>query len=304
METATAPAVQISAWTGQEKIGRKSNGFLRFSHKCREEKGIHILKSRNLQWKSASARSRFVALEVSGSYKNSPASALESGKICTSFDEGLILKEKAQEVGPHLNGRCIYLVGMMGSGKTTVGKILSEVLGYSFFDSDKLVEESVGVSSVAQIFKQYSENFFRDNETEVLRDLSSMHRLVVATGGGAVIRPINWKYMKRGITVWLDVPLEALATRIAAVGTDSRPLLHGESGDAYSKALLRLSTLFEERGEAYANADARVSLPHISAKLGLDDVSDLTPTAIAIEALVQIKYSVMPDDDITFARNS
>ncbi|XP_043719969.1 shikimate kinase, chloroplastic-like isoform X2 [Telopea speciosissima] len=261
MEAATASTLQFPTWTGQETIVRKSNGFLRFSHKCREEKGIHMLNSRNLRWKSASARPRIVALEVSGSCKNSPASALESGMVCTSFDEALILKKKAQEVGPHLDGRCIYLVGMMGSGKTTVGKILSEVLGYSFFDSDKLVEEAVGVSSVAQIFKQYSENFFRDNESDVLRDLSLMRQLVVATGGGAVIRPINWKYMKQGITVWLDVPLKALARRIAAVGTDSRPLLHGESGDAYSKALLRLSTLFEERGEAYANADARVSLP-------------------------------------------
>lgn len=91
-----------------------------------------------------------------------------------------------------------------------------------------------------------------------------MHRLVVSTGGGAVIRPINWyvsrcfiivivgyfsiftmlnvlfrfvtrKHMRSGISVWLDVPLECLARRISAVGTDSRPLLHGESGDAYSK---------------------------------------------------------------------
>ncbi|XP_026421186.1 uncharacterized protein LOC113317259 [Papaver somniferum] len=54
-------------------------------------------------------------------------------------------------------------------------------------------------------------------QSEVLRELSLMRRLVVATGGGAVIRPINWKYMKHGITVWLDVPLEALATRIAGV---------------------------------------------------------------------------------------
>lgn len=105
---------------------------------------------------------------------------------------------------------------------------------------------------------------FSFSQSEVLRGLSSMHRLVVATGGGAVIRPINWypwpgstilplgfpqrsealtppawnnsrNYMKKGITVWLDVPLEALARRIAAVGTDSRPLLHHESGDPYKK---------------------------------------------------------------------
>ncbi|PWZ39803.1 Shikimate kinase 3, chloroplastic [Zea mays] len=196
--------------------------------------------------------------------------------------------------------------GMMGSGKTTVGKILSEVLGYSFFDSDKLVEKAVGISSVAEIFQLHSETFFRDNESEVLRDLSSMHRLVVATGGGAVIRPINWSYMKKGLTVWLDVPLDALARRIAAVGTASRPLLHQESGDPYAKAYAKLTSLFEQRMDSYANADARVSLERstmlqnqltdqilydadIALKQGHNDVTILTPSTIAIEALLKME---------------
>jgi shikimate kinase len=210
-------------------------------------------------------------------------------ELHNSVDEALILKRKSQEVLPYLNERCIYLVGMMGSGKTTVGKILSEVLGYSFFDSDKMVEQAVGISSVAQIFKQHSEAFFRDNESEVLRDLSTMHRLVVATGGGAVIRPINWKYMKQGISVWLDVPLDALARRIAAVGTASRPLIDQESGDPYTKAFAKLTALFEQRSDAYPNADVRVSLEDMAAKRGLNDVSALTPTAIAIEALLKME---------------
>ncbi|BAS91251.1 Os04g0640600 [Oryza sativa Japonica Group] len=85
-------------------------------------------------------------------------------KTYYSADEALVLKQKAEDVVPYLNDRCIYLVGMMGSGKTTVGKILAEVLGYSFFDSDKLVEKAVGISSVAEIFQLHSEAFFRDNE--------------------------------------------------------------------------------------------------------------------------------------------
>ncbi|KAL6844498.1 hypothetical protein ACP4OV_026171 [Aristida adscensionis] len=199
-------------------------------------------------------------------------------KVHYYADEALVL----QDVLP-------YLDGMMGSGKTTVGKILAEVLGYSFFDSDKLVEKAVGMSSVAEIFQLRSEAFFRENESEVLRDLSSMHRLVVATGGGAVIRPINWSYMKKGLTVWLDVPLDALARRIAAVGTASRPLLHQESGDPYTKAYAKLTSLFEQRMDSYANADARVSLEHIALKQGHNDVTVLTPTAIAIEALLKME---------------
>ncbi|KAL6861778.1 hypothetical protein ACP4OV_017478 [Aristida adscensionis] len=212
-----------------------------------------------------------------------------------SVDEALLLKRKSEDVLLHLNGRCIYLVGMMGSGKSTVGKILAEVLGYSFFDSDKLVEQAVGMPSVAQIFKVHSEAFFRDNESSVLRDLSSMRRLVIATGGGAVIRPINWNYMKKGLSVWLDVPLDALAKRIAQVGTASRPLLDHPSGDPYTAAFSKLSMLAEQRGDAYANADARVSLEEISAKQGHGDVSKLTPTEIAVEALYKIGDFVTED---------
>lgn len=212
------------------------------------------------------------------------------------------MQNKSQEIEPYLSGRCIYLVGMMGSGKTTVGKILSGVLGYSFFDCDTLIEQSVDGTSVAEIFKLYGEGFFREKETEVLQKLSLMRQLVVSTGGGAVTRPINWRYMQKGISVWLDVPLEALAQRIAAVGTDSRPLLHQcESGDAYTEALNRLSTLWEERGEAYANANARVSLENIAVKLGHKDVSSLTPVTIAIEALEQIEGFLKEEDDMAIA---
>ncbi|KAF8377232.1 hypothetical protein HHK36_030606 [Tetracentron sinense] len=196
------------------------------------------------------------------------ALALESENFHDSFDEALFLKVEDDVLDDQF-------LGMMGSGKTTVGKILSEVLGYSFFDSDKLVvEQAVGGTSVSQIFKQYSESFFRDNESEVLWKLSLMRQLASCC---------HWKFMKQGVTVWLDVPLEALARRIAAVGTDSRPLLHQESGDAYTKAFMQLSMLSKERDEAYANADARVSLERIAVKLDQGDVSDLSPRAIVIE---------------------
>ncbi|CAM8885269.1 unnamed protein product [Rhodiola kirilowii] len=202
-------------------------------------------------------------------------------KFCCNF------QNKIQEIMPYMGGRCIYLVGMMGSGKTTVGRILSDVLEYSFCDSDKMVEQAIG-ASVSEIFKLYGEGHFRDKESEELENLSTMKRLVVSTGGGAVVRRINWINMQKGITVWIDVPLEALARRIAAVGTESRPLLHIESGDAYTKALLRLNSLLKERGHAYANAHTRVSLDDIAAKLGHTDVFNLSPAAIAFEVLEKI----------------
>ncbi|XP_078180528.1 shikimate kinase 1 [Carex rostrata] len=269
------------------KYGRKYTGIGRVSTVHLGFQRSQTVNLVDLTRNRVSIKSKNPPLKISRCHKKSAASV----ELHNSVDEALILKRKSQEVLPYLNERCIYLVGMMGSGKTTVGKILSQVLGYSFFDSDKMVEQAVGISSVAQIFKQHSEAFFRDNESEVLRDLSTMRRLVVATGGGAVIRPVNWKYMKQGVSVWLDVPLDALARRIAAVGTASRPLLDEESGDAYTKAFAKLTALFEQRSDAYPNADIRVSLEDMAAKQGLNDVSALTPTAIAIEALLKMETS-------------
>ncbi|KAL1060123.1 hypothetical protein V6Z11_1Z123900 [Gossypium hirsutum] len=92
---------------------------------------------------------------------------------------------------------------------------------------------------------------------------------------------------KKGIVVWLDVPLEALAQRIAAVGTHSRPLLHYEHGDPYTKALKRLSYLLELRG--------KIMLSKCPGFIGRNcrqtsyrDVSDLTPTEIAIESFLSL----------------
>ncbi|OIW00445.1 hypothetical protein TanjilG_05795 [Lupinus angustifolius] len=335
---AAQTSLQVSAFLLQhDKVGTRPCSSVTLS---RDPKNLPVNVSVKLQKqqhsRASKIRRRTTTLEVSCSHDNLPASTLESGSCRAPLDEELILKKKSQEIKPYLNGRSIYLVGMMGSGKTTVGKVMSQVLGYSFCDCDSLIEEEVGGNSVADIFKHHGEAFFRDKEgsiysgdfnllthclflegtgyatvslmevelqpnpspdsgnmlmlfsstTEALHKLSLMHRLVIPTGGGAVMRPINWKYMHKGVSVWLDVPVEALAQRIAAVGTNSRPLLHYEAGDAYTQAFMRLSALFEERSEAYANANTRVSLENIASKLGQGDVSNLSPTAIAIEVFI------------------
>uniref|UniRef100_A0A5B7AU41 shikimate kinase n=1 Tax=Davidia involucrata TaxID=16924 RepID=A0A5B7AU41_DAVIN len=290
MEATCGTSLQFSSpWIGSGKIDVKLNGILKFSQRCRKDYGIKAINLSELQWRTESTRHRRVSLTALHACKDSRAPALESGNFHACFEGNWLLKNKAQEVSSYLNGQCIFLVGMMGSGKTTVGKILAEALGYSFVDSDEYVEEFQGGSSVAQIFKQCGESIFRDYESEALLKLSSLPRQVVATGGGAVVRPINWKHMKQGVTVYLDVPLDALARRIAAVGTDSRPLLNFESGDPYTKAFMGLFTLSKKRGDAYCNADATVSVQCIAAKLGVEDLSDITPTAIALEVLLQIE---------------
>ncbi|XP_040997824.1 shikimate kinase 1, chloroplastic-like isoform X1 [Juglans microcarpa x Juglans regia] len=271
---------------GSKSIGRKLNvAVVRLNQRDRKE---CITKKCDFRPNSACARQRLLDFQLSHSCNHSQAvTVLESGNF-SSFDEDCLLKNKAQEVASYVNGRSIFLLGMMGSGKTTVGQVLSTALGYSFIDSDAYVEQAMGGTSVAQIFKHYGESFFRDHESEALRKLSSVPRQVVATGGGVVVRHINWKFMRQGISVFLDVPIDALAKRIAKVGTDSRPLLHFDSGDAYTKTFVELFTLTKKRSVAYEDADVTVSLLNLAANLHLDDMSDITPTAVATEALVQI----------------
>ncbi|MCD7448832.1 hypothetical protein HAX54_046678 [Datura stramonium] len=297
MEARVSHSLQFSSWINSDKVVRKPSGLLRFSEKWNEKPRHRIVISCHLQPRKAAHSDRRVQLKVSCSSHNVQASVLESGCFSASIDEIEALKNKAEEVEEYLDGRCLYLVGMMGSGKTTVGRILAETLGYSFFDCDRLIEQAVGGTTVAEIFELRGENFFRDNETEVLHKLSLMHRLVVSTGGGAVVRPINWRHMRKGISVWLDVPLEALAKRITAEGTKSRPLLHEESGDVYDKTLKRLTTLMEKRGENYANASARVSLENIAVKRK-KDVCDITPTEITLEVLIQIENFLKTQESV------
>ncbi|KAG6767246.1 hypothetical protein POTOM_028440 [Populus tomentosa] len=302
MEASLAQRLQISTtWVDSYKFPRKPTGSLRFSGRFKEQKRLQVFVSAHYRPVRDENRHRWASFEVSCSCNSSQVSTLESESLQDLFgEEALILKNKSQEIEPYLNGRCIYLVGKilvcLSNLKKNEGEerkeVLVEMLSTGCAIIDKLVEQDVGVPSVAEIFEIYGEDFFRDKETEALEKLSTEHRFVVSTGGGAVIRDENWIYMRKGISVWLDVPLEELAQRIAAVGTKSRPLLDNEPGDAYNNAFRRLSTLFEKRHKAYENAKARVSLESIAAKLGYKDVSSITPAMIAIENMACVMHYV------------
>jgi shikimate kinase len=148
-----------------------------------------------------------------------------------------------------LKGVNLYLIGMMGSGKTTLGRIVAKQLGYRFFDTDVLVEQAAG-QSVSEIFTESGEAIFRQLETQVLGRLATYTRLAIATGGGIVLEQKNWSYLHHGVVVWLDAPLDLLYTRLQ--GSTTRPLLQHE--DLQPK----LKTLLEQRQHLYALADVRV----------------------------------------------
>jgi shikimate kinase len=150
-----------------------------------------------------------------------------------------------------LKGVNLYLIGMMGAGKSTVGRILARELGYRFVDTDALIERVAGMS-VSEIFAERGEEGFRELEAQVLGEVAAYKNLAVATGGGIVLRRHNWSYLQHGIVVWLDVPAELLMARLQ--GDTTRPLLRNPDPKG------KLQQLLEERQSLYAQADVRVSV--------------------------------------------
>ena len=129
-----------------------------------------------------------------------------------------------------LKGVNLYLIGMMGVGKTTVGKLLAENIGYRFIDTDELITKVAG-KSINEIFAQNGETEFRQLESNVLAQVCSYTKLIIATGGGIVTQQYNWSYLHHGLIIWLDAPIGIILQRLAEDNT--RPLL--QDADIESK---------------------------------------------------------------------
>ena len=154
----------------------------------------------------------------------------------------------------------IILVGFMGTGKTTVGKLVAKHLGKSFIDMDNVIEEKTG-KTIPAIFDEDGEKHFRDLERKVAMDLSQKRNLVVATGGGIVLNQDNIKdFAAHGVVVCLSARPEIIMQRVS---TDChRPLLEGS--DKYN----RLLSILDARRDLYAAIPCQV------------DTTDLTPDEV------------------------
>ena len=177
-------------------------------------------------------------------------------------DPILSLKER-------LSGRSIYLIGMMGSGKTSTGRPLAKRLGYGFVDADAVIEQVAGCT-IPEIFERDGEAGFRSIESQVLNAISQRHSLVVATGGGVVIKPENWGQLHSGIVVWLDVDRGQLLARLRADST-LRPLLQQPDPEA------ALDTLLQQRRPLYGEADLTVVINDETAEAVADGILQLLP---------------------------
>ncbi|NCO75878.1 MAG: shikimate kinase [Cyanobacteria bacterium] len=149
-----------------------------------------------------------------------------------------------------LRGLNVYLIGMMGSGKTTVGKLLAEKLQYRFLDTDSIIE-TVSQKTINEIFALEGEEGFRRLESNVLQQVSPYIRTVIATGGGIILRQENWGYLREGMVIWLDTPVEVLVKRLTDDHT--RPLLQNQD------LMVKLTNLKQQREFLYRQADITIS---------------------------------------------
>jgi shikimate kinase len=175
-----------------------------------------------------------------------------------------------------LKGVNLFLIGMMGSGKSTTGKYLAQALGYHFFDTDQVIE-TLAKQPVRDIFAEDGETEFRRLETQVLAELSTHSQLVVATGGGIILDRFNWSYLRHGIVIWLNVPVQQLCDRLSSdsKSKDSRPLL--DQGELEQN----LTAILQQRQARYAQADLTIEVQHTDGYLQVvDHILTTLPTIL------------------------
>ena len=139
------------------------------------------------------------------------------------------------------------MIGFMATGKSAVGRIVAENIGYTFVDVDTLIEEDTG-ASVSKIFELEGEASFRSRETKKLRDVACMRKVVISTGGGAMMRPENRDILKQtGLVVCLEATVDEIIKR--AGKRESRPLINVENPQE------TIGRLLKERKKYYDEAD-------------------------------------------------
>ena len=145
--------------------------------------------------------------------------------------------------------KLIYLLGFMGSGKTTVGALLARELGWPFIDLDATLEAGQGMT-IRDIFEQAGEPFFRQIEHAALVEVARKEPAVIALGGGTFVQRPNIDLIRqtRGATIWLDCPIEELWQRCSTM--DNRPLFR--DWESFSK-------LYEQRLPYYRQAEFRIT---------------------------------------------
>lgn len=171
----------------------------------------------------------------------------------------------------------IYLIGLMGVGKTTIGKQLAKALQWPFYDSDKVIETTTG-TDIPTIFFHEGEDGFREREQEVIQQLTSLQGVVLATGGGSILRAENRAALKQnGFVVYLHCSIDRILYRTKH--DTQRPLLQTDNPRQ------RLQTLFSQRDPLYREcADFRID-------------SGMLPSKTVVKTILQQYQASLENDE-------
>jgi shikimate kinase len=175
-----------------------------------------------------------------------------------------------------LGSRSIVLVGMMGAGKSSIGRRLAKKLSLAFVDADAEIELAAGMP-ITDIFDHHGEDYFRSGEARVIARLLEQGRQVLATGGGAFMNPGTRALIAaKGISVWLKAEYEVLLRRIKR--RSDRPLLQTADPEATLKRLI------EERYPVYAEADVTVHSRDVPHEVIVDEIIDAVAARLGLVA--------------------
>ncbi len=172
--------------------------------------------------------------------------------------------------------RNIYLVGFMGTGKTTIGRELARFMGRKFVDMDQVLEERLG-KSISKVFEEEGEEFFRQKELELARELSQQTNRVVATGGGAILNDeIRNLFADTGLIICLMADKKELINRL--LRSNKRPLLRGDPKTMVKK----IEKLLEDRKNAYFRIPIRLDTTNLSPQEAARKIIDTLKMKIRI----------------------
>jgi shikimate kinase len=164
-----------------------------------------------------------------------------------------------------LGRRSVVLVGMMGAGKSSIGRRLAQRLGVGFVDADAEIEAAAGMT-IAEIFATYGEPYFRSGEQRVIARLLESGSQVLATGGGAFMNAeTRTAIRQKGVSVWLKAEFDVLMRRVKRRATADRPMLQGDPAQ-------RIRHLMDERYPLYAEADVTVMSREVSHEIIVNEI--------------------------------
>lgn len=167
-------------------------------------------------------------------------------------------------------------MGFMASGKSRIGRLLSDRLSWTFYDTDDLIIEKAGNMPIPEIFSQFGEAKFREIEKEVVREVANLEQTVISLGGGAVVDPENWQTITAsGTTICLSYPPEIIERRVSR--KNNRPLLQLPTRE---ERLERIGELLKKRESAYQKADL---ILHLNVEIDAERVADSIAAYLGVD---------------------